>query len=820
MGARLFFVFERCAYPDLKPTMDTSEAYQFIIENTPDVITRWDKELKLIFANKALEAKTGVANSMLYGKTKLDMGQPDEVALHWMDILRSVFEKGTGESHYNSLHTATGIVHFYSRLIPEKNAAGEVETVFAIGRDISELRSVIQNNDEQKTFLLKLSDALRPLHDPIEMQAIASRFLGEHLNADWACYVEFDDELSVATVHQNYARHTGPSLVGDHPAADIPGLIEAMKKGATYLIHDLDTDTLNPDAHHKCRTMGIKATAAIPLMKKDRAVASIVVSSREQRQWNGHEISLMEETARRTWDAVERARVEQALIRSREDYRLHLEQEVNERTVELQESKELLQSIYDTSLIQMSVLKAVRDETGKITDFMITIVNRELERETGRKDLVGKLYAQEYPGIKASGLFDTICRVVESGHPEQLEYFYPFENFNKWFSCMFVKMDDGVVATNLDITARKEAEEERFRNMVLLEQTEELAKMGSWQFDLHTGRLIWSDGMYRLFNLYRSVPVEPAIYLRYATEKSRAIAERIVTLIQSGAQAFEETLEILVDEQVKVLKLKSVIIYGADEKPARTLGVDMDITALVEADKRNRYLQEQQKQREEQKQKELMDIRLYQQREILNAIMMTQEQERERIGESVHNGVAQLLYGVQTRLQLLKVNTPDDEKQLKTILNIVSDAINDTRRIAFELVPAVLKDYGIEVGLNELIRKIVKGNPVVSLELSGITELPEKLEFAIYRIVQELLNNIIKHSGATEASVIIKQHLNSISMIVTDNGVGFQELLPRRVGNGMGLKNIRNRVKLLEGRFTLNSSPGEGSRITITLPIH
>lgn len=799
--------------------MDTSKAYQFIIENTPDVITRWDKELKLIFANKALEAKTGVPNSLLYGKTKLGMGQPDEVSLHWMEILRSIFEKGTGESHYNSLHTDTGVVHFYSRLIPEKNAKGEVETVFAIGRDISELRSAIQNNDEQKTFLLKLSDALRPLHDPIEMQAVASRLLGEHLSADWAYYMEFDDDLSLARVHQNYARHTGPSLVGDHPTDDLPGLMEAMKKGVPYLIHDLDTDTANEAAHHKCRAIGIKATAAVPLLKKDRAVASIVVSLREPRQWNANEISLMEETARRTWDAVERARVEQALIRSREDYRLQLEQEVNERTVELQESKELLQSIYDTSLIQMSVLKAVRDETGKIADFRITIVNRELERETGRKDLVGKLYMEEYPGIKASGLFDTICRVVESGHPEQLEYFYPFEGFNKWFSCMFVKMDDGVVATNLDITSRKEAEEERFRNMVLLEQTEELAKMGSWQFDLHTGRFTWSDGMYRLFNLYRSVPVEPAIYLRYATEKSRAAAERIVHFIQSGVQAFEETLEISVDGHLKVLKLKAVIIYGSDEKPARTLGVDMDITALVEADKRNRYLQEQQKQREEQKQKELMDIRLYQQREILNAIMMTQEQERERIGESVHNGLAQLLYGVQTRLQLLKVNTPDDEKQLKTILNIVSDAINDTRRIAFELVPAVLKDYGIEVALNELIRKIVKGNPVVNLELSGVTELPEKLEFAIYRIVQELLNNIIKHAHATEASVMIKQHKDSISLIVSDNGVGFQELLPRRVGNGMGLKNIRNRVKLLEGRFTLNSSPGAGSRVTITLPI-
>lgn len=799
--------------------MDTSKAYQFLIENTPDVITRWDKELKLIFANKALEAKTGVPNDMLYGKTKLDMGQPDEVALHWMEILRTVFEKGTGESHYNSLHTSTGIVYFYSRLIPEKNAQGEVETVFAIGRDISELRTVIQNNDEQKTFLLKLSDALRPLHDPIEMQAIASRLLGEHLNVDWACYMEFDDDLGVARVHQSYARYTGPSLVGDHRTDELPGFMEAMKKGVPYLIHDLDTDITNEAAHHECRSIGIKATAAVPLLKKDRVVASIVVNLREPRQWSAHEISLMEETARRTWEAIERARAEQALIRSRDDYRLQLEQKVDERTVELQESKELLQSIYDTSLIQMSVLKAVRNETGRITDFRIMIVNRELERETGRKDLVGKLYTEEYPGIKASGLFDTICRVVESGHPEQLEYFYPFENFNKWFSCMFVKMDDGVVATNLDITSRKEAEEERFRNMVLLEQTEELAKMGSWQFDLHTGRFTWSDGMYRLFNLYRSVPVEPAIYLRYATEKSRPAAKRIVDLIQSGTQAFEETLEISVDGHLKVLKLKTVIISGPDEKPARTLGVDMDVTALVEADNRNRYLQEQQKQREEQKQKEIMDIRLYQQREILNAIMMTQEQERERIGESVHNGLAQLLYGVQTRLQLLKVNTADDEKQLKTILNIVSDAINDTRRIAFELVPAVLKDYGIEVALNELIRKIIKGNPAVNLELSGVTDLPEKLEFAIYRIVQELLNNIIKHADATEASVMIKQHKDTISLIVSDNGVGFQELLPRRVGNGMGLKNIRNRVKLLEGRFTLNSSPGTGSRITITLPL-
>lgn len=801
-------------------TLNNAEAYHFIIENTPDVITRWNKDLRLIFANKALEFKTGVPNSLLYGKTKQDMGQPDDITIPWMEMLRSVFENGAQESYYNSLSTASGLVHFYSRLIPEKNEQGEVETVFVIGRDISELRKVIENNDEQKAFFLKLSDALRPLHDPVEMQNVASRMLGEHLNADWTYYAEFTEDLSNAEVHRHYARKEVTSMLGSHATLDSPGLMDALKKGIPYLVHDLATDpSVNEPTREKYRAMGVEASAVVPLMKQEQAVAAIVVSMSQARSWTAQETHLIEETARRTWDAVERARVEQALIRSREDYRLQLEQEVNERTVELQESKELLQSIYDTSLIQMSVLKAVRDDKGSIRDFRIMIVNRELERETGRKDLVGKLYLEEYPGIKISGLYDAICRVVESGKPEQLEYFYPFESFNKWFSCMFVKMDDGVVATNLDITSRKQAEEERLRNVVLLEQTEELAKIGSWQFDLHTGRFTWSDGMYRLFNLSRSVSVEPEIYLRYATERSRMAAERIVHFIRTGAQAFEESLEITVDGYAKVLKLKAVIIYGPDEKPARTLGVDMDITELVESDNKNRFLQEQQKQREEQKQKELMDLKLYQQREILNAIMMTQEQERERIGESLHNGVAQLLYGVQTRLQLLKVKEPADEKQLKTILNIVSDAINDTRRIAFELVPAVLKDYGIEVALNELIRKIVKGDPRVSLELSGAITLPEKLEFAIYRIVQELLNNIIKHADATEATIVISQQKDSVSLIVSDNGKGFQEPFPRRVSNGMGLKNIRNRVKLLEGRFTINSSPGNGAKVTITLPV-
>jgi two-component system NarL family sensor kinase len=130
-----------------------------------------------------------------------------------------------------------------------------------------------------------------------------------------------------------------------------------------------------------------------------------------------------------------------------------------QREQDLRESQELLQSVFDTSLISMSVLKAVRDEGGAVLDFRIVMANKELERETGRTDLEGKLYSEEYPGIKRTSLYDLMLGVLETGEPAGLEYFYPHEGFHKWYACQFVKMDDGLVATNLDITERKLAEE-------------------------------------------------------------------------------------------------------------------------------------------------------------------------------------------------------------------------------------------------------------------------------------------------------------------------------------------------------------------------
>lgn len=217
---------------------------------------------------------------------------------------------------------------------------------------------------------------------------------------------------------------------------------------------------------------------------------------------------------------------------------------------------------------------------------------------------------------------------------------------------------------------------------------------------------------------------------------------------------------------------------------------------------------------------ELVELRLKQQREVLNAIILAQEEERERIGEALHDGVAQLLYGAQTRLQALSLTSAEDQKNLKEVLAIISDAINDTRRISFELVPAVLKDYGIEVALKALFQRIIRDKPKISLQVKGLSRrLPEKLEYTIYRVVQELVNNILKHSKATEASVDIHYSRKMLQLTIADNGIGIREHAEERIYKGIGLQSIKNRVKLMEGSFKIQSSSSSGTAIFISIPV-
>ncbi|MVN74795.1 PAS domain S-box protein [Hymenobacter sp. HMF4947] len=207
-------------------------------------------------------------------------------------------------------------------------------------------------------------------------------------------------------------------------------------------------------------------------------------------------------------------------------------------------------------------------------------------------------------------------------------------------------------------------------------------------------------------------------------------------------------------------------------------------------------------------------LELRQQQEVLSAILTTQEEERRRIAEALHNGLGQLLYG--TRLHLDSLPPSEAVHASQQLLN---EAIRTTRTISFELTPGILEDFGLVVALEELAKRIPPSQLRVDLNLHGLGDaLPHMLEIAVYRIVQELLNNVMKHAQAQEVFVQVSREDEQLHISVEDDGVGFDPNQPVGRG-GIGLSGIRTRVGLLGGTLDIQSHAGHGTGVFLALPV-
>ncbi|PSR53114.1 hypothetical protein AHMF7605_06020 [Adhaeribacter arboris] len=213
---------------------------------------------------------------------------------------------------------------------------------------------------------------------------------------------------------------------------------------------------------------------------------------------------------------------------------------------------------------------------------------------------------------------------------------------------------------------------------------------------------------------------------------------------------------------------------------------------------------------------ERINSKLTQQKAILNAILDTQEAERKRISEALHNGLGQLLYATKLQLGDMHPEKPLEKELQTSIDNLLNEAIKETRQLSFELMPSILRDFGLEAAIEEICKRVSSSKIQLQCEVLGLKDrLDEILETAIFRICQELLNNIIKHSQATEASIQLLNQKTKIVLRVEDNGIGFDpEKLDR---TGLGLSSIRNRLQLIDGTLDIESEPGQGSLFTIKI---
>ena len=212
-------------------------------------------------------------------------------------------------------------------------------------------------------------------------------------------------------------------------------------------------------------------------------------------------------------------------------------------------------------------------------------------------------------------------------------------------------------------------------------------------------------------------------------------------------------------------------------------------------------------------------------RESIILINDAQEEERIRIAMDLHDGMGQMLTAISYAIQDLFPEEDLRDTKRKDVINIqqqIDDAIKEAKSIAQDLIPIVLKDFGLIAAIENLIRKANE------LEKTKFTfnafdfneRIDPKLEKALYRICQETVNNIIKHASAENATYQIFRQNNGIVLVIEDDGLGFDpEYKDQNIQKpGIGLISIKERVQAFEGTFILNSTPSSGTEIIIEIP--
>lgn len=208
------------------------------------------------------------------------------------------------------------------------------------------------------------------------------------------------------------------------------------------------------------------------------------------------------------------------------------------------------------------------------------------------------------------------------------------------------------------------------------------------------------------------------------------------------------------------------------------------------------------------------------------SIIEAQENERRRISRELHDGLGQLLSAAKLNFGMIDfVNSNNKERStdiVKQVDSIISKAIVEARRIAHDLRPTTLDDFGLIPALRILCQEFSKLTGIkVKFQVSPTLErIDPKVEIAVYRIIQESFNNISKYAEATEVSLDLYRKDNQVFVRVKDNGKGFdteQVIKSKKAGGGFGLLNMKERAELIGGKAEINSSPGTGTELLLEI---
>jgi PAS domain S-box-containing protein len=216
---------------------------------------------------------------------------------------------------------------------------------------------------------------------------------------------------------------------------------------------------------------------------------------------------------------------------------------------------------------------------------------------------------------------------------------------------------------------------------------------------------------------------------------------------------------------------------------------------------------------------QLMEEKINRQKEIMQAAIEAQERERAHIGRELHDNVKQLLSTAKVCLEYGRENVAAEHHMIRRAEDMICTAIAELRELSKSLIQAYEREIGLQLSIENLLESVRIGgrfNVWVNFSLPDENKLDDKFKMALFRIIQEQLNNILTHAEATNITITIHQQDSTLSLSVEDDGKGF-DVHQKRMG--IGITNIINRAEIFSGQVDIHSAPSQGCRLQVNFTI-
>ena len=401
-----------------------------------------DMEFMPIYGNAAAIRMVGLADLEQVKRTPLqDFFFPEDLAFITGDFFPRVLRDGQAKVEIRFRHFVTGepVWVDYS-LVVLKDEMGRATGFGTVTHDLTERKRAeiaLFESEVRQAFLLKLSDALRPMSDPQDIMTAASEALGRHLGVGRAGYGEVDADNEWFIVERDWTDGAMPSMVGRHRVADFgPESVAAHRSDSAVIVDDALEDVRFAPYEAAFRAIDLRSSIVVPLIKDGRWIAGFYAQQSSPRRWTGDDERLVRDVVERTWAAVERARAEAALRASELKFR----------------------SLFDTMAQGYTLIELVRNEAGTAVDQLYLEFNPAIQRLLGipAAAVTGKRASEAFPAAEPVWT-ETFDRVVRTGTPERIEHF--FAPLGRWFEVdAYPAGGDRFIALYDDVTERKRVE--------------------------------------------------------------------------------------------------------------------------------------------------------------------------------------------------------------------------------------------------------------------------------------------------------------------------------------------------------------------------